>query len=147
MPPLTRWHIKSAFLYLAAALLLGVVLALGAVATLPVTVPSWMANLSPVYFHLIMVGWVTQLIFGVIFWMFPIVSRARPRGSERLGWATYILLNVGLLLRVLCEPLNAMNPRGTWGWGLAASALFQWLAAVLFVINAWPRVKERYRGE
>jgi hypothetical protein len=143
MPPLTRWHIKSAFLFLAAAMLLGVALALGAV----VQLPSWVAYLSPAFFHMIMVGWVTQLIFGVIFWMFPIVSRARPRGSERLGWATYALLNGGLLLRVLSEPLNAANPRGVWGWGLVASALFQWLAAVFFVVNAWPRVKERYRGE
>jgi peptidoglycan biosynthesis protein MviN/MurJ (putative lipid II flippase) len=143
MPPLTRWHIKSAFLYLAGAMLLGVALALGAV----VAMPSWLAYLSPAFFHLIMVGWVTQLIFGVIFWMFPIVSKARPRGSERLGWATYVLLNVGLILRVLSEPLNAVNPRGAWGWGLVVSAVLQWLAAVCFVVNAWPRVKERYRGE
>lgn len=143
MPPLTRWHIKSALIYLAAAMTLGVALALGAV----VEMPGWLVYLSPAFFHLIMVGWVTQLIFGVIFWMFPIVSKARPRGSERLGWATYILLNVGLLLRVLCEPMNAVNPRGPWGWGLVLSALFQWLAAVFFVFNAWPRVKERYRGE
>ena len=143
MPPLTRWHIKSALIYLAAAMILGVALTLGAV----VEVPGWLAYLSPAFFHLIMVGWVTQLIFGVIFWMFPIISKARPRGSERLGWATYVLLNGGLLLRVLCEPLNAVNPRGVWGWGLVASAVLQWLAAVFFVVNTWPRVKERYRGE
>lgn len=143
MPPLTRWHIKTAFIFLAAAMALGMALALGAVWQLP----GWIAYLSPAFFHLIMVGWVTQMIFGIIFWMFPIVTRARPRGNERMGWATYVLLNAGLLLRVLSEPLNGMNPRGIWGWGLVLSALFQWLAAVLFVINAWPRVKERYRGE
>lgn len=143
MPPLTRWHIKSAFVYLAAAMTLGVALALVAVVDMPI----WLVYLSPAFFHLIMVGWVTQLIFGVIFWMFPIISKARPRGSERLGWATYVSLNVGLLLRVLCEPLNAMNPNSAWGWGLVTSAVLQWLAAVFFVINAWPRVKERYRGE
>lgn len=122
---------------------LGMVLALGAVMQLP----TWIAYLSPVFFHLIMVGWVTQMIFGVIFWMFPIVTRARPRGNEKLGWAVYILLNVGLLLRVLSEPLNAINPQDVWGWGLVLSALFQWLAAVFFVYNSWPRVKERYRGD
>ncbi|MCL4804491.1 MAG: hypothetical protein KJ046_09350 [Anaerolineae bacterium] len=143
MPPLTRWHIKSAFIYLAVAMALGMVLALGAVMQLP----TWIAYLSPVFFHLIMVGWVTQMIFGVIFWMFPIVTRARPRGNEKLGWAVYILLNVGLLLRVLSEPLNAINPQDVWGWGLVLSALFQWLAAVFFVYNSWPRVKERYRGD
>lgn len=143
MPTLTRWFIKSAFVYLAAALLLGVLLALRA----PAGLPDWLAYFSPVYFHLFMVGWVTQMIFGVIYWMFPIVTRARPRGSERLGWATYILLNVGLLLRVAGEPLNSLLPRSGWGWALVASAFFQWLAAMFFVVNAWPRVKERYRGE
>ena len=143
MPPQTRWHIKSAFVYLAAAMLLGIGLALGAV----VQIPVWLAYLSPSFFHLIMVGWVTQMIMGVIFWMFPIVTRARPRGNEKLAWAVYIFLNAGLILRVLCEPLNAMNPQDIWGWGLVVSALLQWVAAVLFVYNSWPRVKERYRGE
>lgn len=143
MPLLTRCYIKSAFVYLAAALLLGVVLALGAVTQLPV----WLAYLSPAFFHLIMVGWVTQMIFGVIFWMFPIVTRARPRGNEALSWAAYFLLNAGLLLRIVCEPFNSMQPGSIWGWGLVISAFFQWLAAVIFVFYAWPRVKERYRGE
>ena len=143
MPPLTRWHIKTAFISLAAAMTLGVALALAPVLPLP----GWLVYLSPAFFHLIMVGWVTQMIFGVIFWMFPIVSRARPRGSERLGWATYVLLNGGLLLRVVAEPANSVSPGGGWGWVLVASALMQWLAAVFFVVNAWPRVKEKYRGE
>lgn len=143
MPRLTRWYIKTAFLYLTAALFLGVALALGAVTQLP----NWIAYLSPSFFHLIMVGWVTQMIFGVIYWMFPIVTRAQPRGNERLGWGIYILLNTGLLLRVICEPLNALDHGGIWGWGLVLSALLQWLAAVTFVYSSWPRVKERYRGE
>jgi len=143
MPLLTRWHIKSAFVYLALAMTLGVALAFNGVTPLP----AWLLYLSPAFFHLIMVGWVTQMIFGVIFWMFPIVTRARPRGSERLGWAVYVLLNMGLILRVVAEPLNALYPLQFWGWALVVSAVLQWLAAVGFVINAWPRVKERYRGE
>ena len=95
MPPQTRWHIKSAFVYLAVAMLLGIGLAMGAV----VQIPVWLAYLSPSFFHLIMVGWVTQMIMGVIFWMFPIVTRARPRGNEKLAWAVYGFLNGGLILR------------------------------------------------
>ena len=53
-----------------------------------VALPPIVSGLTPVYFHLFMVGWVTQMIFGVIFWMFPIVTRARPRGSERRWMAT-----------------------------------------------------------
>jgi hypothetical protein len=79
--------------------------------------------------------------------MFPIITRVQPRGNERLGWFSYILLNVGLLLRVIGEPLVSTRPETGVGWLLAISALLQWLAAVLFVILAWPRVKEKYRGE
>ncbi|MBE2223727.1 MAG: hypothetical protein IAF02_19465 [Anaerolineae bacterium] len=141
MPTLTRWYIKSALVYLVAALLLGVVLAL------PIALPSFIRFMNPPYFHLFLVGWVTQMIFGVIYWMFPIITRAKPRGNEQVAWASYILLNIGLILRVIGEPLVSTRPEAAFGWLLALSALLQWLAAVLFVILAWPRVKDRYRGE
>lgn len=66
MPVLTRWFLKAALLYLVAALITGVVLALPASSASPA-----IAALTPVYFHLLMVGWVTQMIFGVAYWMFP----------------------------------------------------------------------------
>lgn len=143
MPLLTRWYIKSALAYLAAALLLALVLALPDV----INLPPFIRFMNPAYFHLFLVGWVTQMIFGVIYWMFPIITRARPRGNEQLGWVSYILLNIGLLLRVIGEPLVSTYPEAGAGWLLAVSALLQWLAAVLFVFLAWPRVKEKYRGE
>lgn len=143
MPRLTRWYIRSAFAYLAAALLLAVILALPNT----VNLPFFMRTMNPTYFHLFLVGWVTQMIFGVIYWMFPIITRSQPRGNVRLGWTSYILLNVGLLLRVVGEPLTSTMPAAGFGWLLAASALLQWLAAVVFVTLAWPRIKEKYRGE
>lgn len=142
MPKLTRWYIKSALIYLALALLLGLILALPNAITLPPVIRA----MNPAYFHLFLVGWVTQMIFGVIYWMFPIITRANPRGNETIGWVSYGLLNSGLLLRVIAEPLVATQPEAGFGWMLAVSAFLQWLAAVLFVYLAWPRVKEKYRG-
>lgn len=143
MPALTRWFIKSAMIYLVAALLLGFVLAMRPL----VSLPAFIGLLGPAYFHLFLVGWVTQMIFGVIYWMFPIVTRERPRGNVYLGWATYICLNIGLLLRVVGEPVVSLAKNTALGWLLVLSAVLQWLAAVLFVVNSWARVKERYRGE
>jgi hypothetical protein len=139
MPVLTRWHIKAALLCLIAALAIGVALRWNALGSAPAVV----ATLAPVYFHLFMVGWVTQLIFGVAYWMFPKYSREKPRGSEALAWATFGLLNGGLILRAIGEPLHALQTNPVWAWALALSALLQWLAGLAFVINAWPRVKER----
>lgn len=143
MPLLTRWYIKSALTYLVTALVLAVLLALPNT----INLPSFVRYMNPAYFHLFLVGWVTQMIFGVIYWMFPIITRARPRGNEQIGWVSYTFLNVGLLLRVIGEPLTSTYPQAEYGWLLAVSALLQWLAAVLFVYLAWPRVKEKYRGE
>lgn len=139
MPPQTRWFIRTALVYLVAALLVGVALMLGPLLNLPPVLSA----LQPVYFHLLMVGWVTQLIFGVVFWMFPKQSSERPRGSDRLGWATYWLLNIGLLLRAVGEPLVALLPAAGAGWLLAASAALQLLAGWAFVANTWARVKGR----
>ncbi len=142
MPLLTRWYIKSALVYLTAALLLAVVLALPDA----INLPPFIRFMNPTYFHLFLLGWVTQMIFGVIYWMFPIITRARPRGNEQIGWASFILLNVGLLLRVIGEPLSSTRPEVGFGWMLVVSAFLQWLAVILFIILAWPRVKEKYRG-
>lgn len=135
---LSRWFIKSSLVFFVLALLAGLLLAADALWDLP----AYFRALSPVYFHLFLVGWITQLIFGVVYWMFPKFSPEKPRGNEQIAWATFWLLNAGLALRVVAEPLNAFSPPGSiWGWLLAASALLQWAAGLLFVGNTWGRVK------
>lgn len=139
MPPLTRWFIKLSMLYLAAALTIGAAL----VARSIWPMPPVLGTLSPAYFHLFLLGWVTQLIFGVVYWMFPKYSQENPHGSERLWQAIFWLLNLGLLLRVVSEPAQILSDEVVWGWVLALSAVLQWLAGIFFVANTWNRVKER----
>lgn len=139
MPFLTRLFLRTALLYLVLALVAGVLAAAGPVDALGVNIPA----MRPVYFHLLMVGWVTQLIIGVALWMFPKFSRERPRGSDALTWATYILINAGLVLRVVAEPASAGSGAAVWGWALVVSATLQMLGGWAFVANAWARVKER----
>jgi len=131
MPAVTRWAVRTALVYLVAALGLGVVAA---------AAPA--SGLGPTTVHLLVVGWLTQLIFGVAFWMFPKREPSNARLRERLAWAAYGLLNAGLVLRAAVEPLVARGyePLGPL---LVASALCQWLAAVAFVADTWPRVRGR----
>lgn len=139
MPKLTRWFLKLSLVSFILAVLLGMLLAARALLNLP----GFISTLSPVYFHLFMFGWVTQLIFGIVFWMFPKYSRVKPRGSDSLGWVVFWLLNAGLAMRVIAEPAQVLNPSPLWGWVLATSAVLQWLAGMFFVVNTWGRVKER----
>lgn len=124
-------------------MLLAIVLALPPAAGLP----GWVHALNPIYFHLFLVGWATQMIFAVIYWMFPIVTREQPRGNPRLGWLAFGGLNAGLLLRVVAEPLVAVEPGGVFGWLLPLSAALQWVSIVGLVVLSWPRIRDRYRGE
>lgn len=132
MPLLTRTFVKTAMICFALALALGILLALGVT-----------NGLFPVYIHLLVFGWLTQLIFGVVFWMFPKYSAEKPRGSETLGWWTYALLNIGLLLRAIAEPIQSTQPNPLSGWMLVISAILQFLAGLLFAVNSWGRVKEK----
>lgn len=132
MPLITRTFIKTAMIYFALALLLGIILALG------------ISNgFFPVYIHLLVFGWLTQLIFGVVYWMFPKYTKELPRGHDSLSWIAYWTLNVGLILRAIAEPLQASQTGSSFGMLLVTSAILQWLAGVAFIANTWQRVKER----
>src|SRR5512138_1759375 len=113
MPTITRWFIKTSFICLGLALVSGILLALQR----PLNLGA-LSSLFPIYIHLLVFGWLTQLVFGVVFWMFPKYSVELPRGSESLGWWTYALLNAGLILRAIAEPVQSMQPNFIAGWTL-----------------------------
>jgi hypothetical protein len=134
-----RYYIRTALIYLVASFAVGGLVLLNQALALD----GRLGALMPVFYHLLMVGWVTQLICGVALWMFPPLSRERPRGDERVTWFAYAALNAGLLLRAIFEPLHAWS-RAPWqGWMLALSAALQVLAIWAFVLAIWPRVKAR----
>jgi hypothetical protein len=133
-----QFFIKTALVQLLGAMLLGALLLIGQGLRL-----GWPGRFLPVYYHLLMLGWATQLIAGVALWMFPPLSRERPRGDERLGWFAYGALNGGLLLRAVAEPAQGLAPRTLWGPALALAALLQVLAIWALVLALWPRVKGR----
>lgn len=90
--------------------------------------------------HVLLVGFLLLMIFGVAFWMFPKVSGQRP-GRES-GWIAFGLLNAGLLLRVLAEPFaTRAGSAPVWDVLLGIAAVLPALAAVAFALAIWPRVR------
>lgn len=139
VPTLSRWFIKIGMLYFTLGLTMGTVM-------LAQPVMGWSSSLQllrPVYLHFLFIGWVTQLIMGVGYWMFPKHSKEKPRGSERLGWLVFILLNVGLVLRSIGEPAVVLFRQAGLGWTLAVASLCLLLAGWGFIFNTWGRIKER----
>ncbi|HEX7069761.1 MAG TPA: hypothetical protein VF190_03100 [Rhodothermales bacterium] len=139
MPLLARWFVKTALVYLAAALLTGLAIAAG---------PLWGSRMLPAalwtsYVHLFVVGWLTQLIFGVALWLFPRYSKELPHGRTSLAWATYVLLNIGLIGRLVTEPAIFWSTAPAWRWGLVVASVLQWLAVAIYVVFIWSRVRTK----
>lgn len=86
--------------------------------------------------EIVLLGWTMQLAMGVALWILPRISGARKYGNERFGWAAFGLLNAGVLAVAM----------GYWvGSDAAALAMVgrvaEFLAAVLFALQVWSRVK------
>ena len=137
MPLITRTMIKMAMVYALAGSLLS---ALWLVEIVWPIHPI-LRLIQPTALHLIVMGWLTQLIFGIALWMFPPWSRQHPRGPSLPSWLCFGLLNGGLLLRLIAEPLNAVAPTPFLGWLLVISAVLQVIAIMLFVGLTWSRVR------
>ncbi len=153
MPLVSRLFIKTGVVWLLLSILLI------AFIHLPGTGISrmWM----PVFYHMLMVGWVTQIIFGVAIWMFPgdrsgRVKGAGPnktKGNVVVHYVVYALLNAGLLMRVILEPaaggfapsfLSGMIGGTVSAWisyMLAVSGGLQLIAFIGFAHQIWPRIR------
>jgi hypothetical protein len=89
--------------------------------------------------HILLVGFFMNIVMGVAFWMFP-----RPpdrRMKEPLAIGAYILLNIGLLIRISFEWAQEEYQGQLYGALLGASGVLQALGGVLFAIVIWPRVR------
>ncbi|HQV70817.1 MAG TPA: hypothetical protein PLJ62_03520 [Thermoflexales bacterium] len=139
MPPITQAAVRAAMVYL----VLGALSALAYWLNERFGFAPWLAALSPTYLHLIVVGWITQFIFAIAYWMFPVFSKTNPRGSPALAKAVFITLNAGLILRAVCEPWRTASPNALNGAALIVSSILQATSGVLFVWLMWPRVRER----
>jgi hypothetical protein len=140
MPPLARTFIKLSFGYFIAAFLLGALMALDRW----LGIGRWLKVVYLSQLHLLVVGWLTQLAIGVAYWMFPRFLKeqdARPRGSDALGWAVLVCLNVGLLARFVFEPLYLLGPQPWLTVVIAISGVLQAAAAVGFGLLIWGRIR------
>jgi len=97
-------------------------------------------RLFPAHVEVTLVGWTVQLALGVAFWILPRLDAAGDRGDERPVWATFWLLNAGVVAAGALPSLGA--PAGVRLLGQLAEAL----AVALFALHAWRRVRPARTG-
>ena len=136
MTPLARLYVKTSFVFLLLGLVLGGYIAIE-VNLLGRAVP-W--SLITAHTHLVLVGFMLMLVFGVATWLFPRPPRDDGRYRPGLAWLVYWLLTASTAVRALGELSAAVT--GSRGSPLAAlGGLGQLAAAIVFVVNMWTRVR------
>lgn len=151
MPITTRTYVRASILYLCLGALLGLLLYVQR--WLPLDPRIVLFKSSHVQF--LVVGWLMQIIMGVGWWLFPplafgnrpgsprpLRSGQQQRGSETLFWATFGLLNTGILLWAICDPLYNWTQIPLYGALAGISGFFLTAAAICFVVNVWARIRE-----
>ncbi|MBI4493966.1 MAG: hypothetical protein HY690_14345 [Chloroflexi bacterium] len=134
MPEVTRLYVHAAWLYFLFGVLSGAVF----LANQGLTGLRLPPGLVATHTHALLVGWAAQWVMGIAYWIYPRPpgTRAHPRAAR----AAFALLNLGLLLRLLAEPLGLVLPNPLLGPGLVASALLQATGALVFVASIWERI-------
>lgn len=140
MPVETRLFVKTSLAYLAIAFALG-----GALLVLEALGKPLPFVVGIEHGHLGFVGWLVNVVIGIALWLLPLNRERFPQTKGRYPaaavWLCYALLNIGLLLRVIFEPLFALGHTDRAISGvLIASGIMQPLAIAVFVWIAWQRV-------
>jgi len=135
MPAITRYFIKSGMIYF----FLGIICAF--IAELPFVRTG--ALLLPVYWHMLVIGWISQIIMGVSIWMFPRTKKQRQNIESFPAVASFWTLNAGLILRFMAEPFLPFFQGVMMTTVILISTLLQFAAVILYLIEIWPRVQPR----
>ena len=138
MTPLIRLYIKTSFVFL----LFGLVL--GGYITIQVNLVGrgvpW--PLITAHVHLLLVGFMLMLVFGVATWMFPRPARDDLRYRPELAEAAYWMMTIATAVRAAAEIVTGFFG-GVLGlrWLIALGGLGQLAGAAVFVLNMWWRVR------
>ena len=94
------------------------------------------------YRHAIFVGFITLMILGCASKMIP-MSLGVPLYSYRALFWTFVLLNVGTILRVTCQPLAADYGMTSLFLPMGISGFLEYAAIFLFGYNIWKTVDQK----
>jgi cbb3-type cytochrome oxidase subunit 1 len=126
MDKYAKAFVKSSLIYLGIGTILGVWM---------VVDPDIRFSLTRVHVHILLLGFVGMMIYGVGYHILPRFM-GRPVYSHRLGNAQAWLANITLVGLSVCWILEASQD-GIWHSFAILSGLGQGVTIFLFIINLW----------
>ncbi len=137
MPPLIRRYIKTSFVFLLAGLAIG-----GYILVVEFVFGHYPAPfLITAHVHLLLVGFMLLLVMGVATWMFPRPGKDDVRYRPELAEAAYWVMTVATALRATAEIIASVSAVSALRFLITVGGIGQLVAAALFVLNMWWRVR------
>lgn len=138
MPFESQLFVKTALVALVVAFVWGAWMALEESLARPID-PVWAIE----HAHVAFVGWLVNMVIGFAIWLLPLNRERFPDTQGRyFRWmppSIYLLLNGGLIARIVSEPASVHSAIARAILG--ASAVSQLCAILLFVALAWLRTR------
>ncbi len=128
MPRQSVWFIRASLIYLLIGFTIGALIL--AQKGRPYDADIWL--LLPIHIECLLAGWLLQLVLGMAFWIFPRFGSGATRGHETWISASFVLLNLGIVLVALQLWLPA---------AMLAGRLAEAAGIVLYIAGSWARVK------
>lgn len=139
MPRVARWMIRSALVYAVVGFVVG-----GGILTAKALGGTVRAAWLSLHVHALLLGFTVQFALGVAHWILPRVGGSR--GSARVAWLGFALLNVGLMLSaVRCAVPIGRDVAGGPSGALAAMAILGGVTMLAFHLR--PRMARRPPSE
>src|SRR5579884_3539411 len=140
MPFESRLFVKTSIVALALAFAWGAAMALAEADGIAFA-PIWAVE----HAHLAFVGWLVNLVIGIALWMLPLARERFPSTQGRYPPAApilcYVLLNGGLVARIVAEPWMSLRGGPVAAAIFAASGVLQTAGILVFAVIAWLRVR------
>ena len=137
MHSLVRRYLKTAILFLAVGLAIGVWM----IARRELTGRFPNPYEASAHTHAILVGFVMMMILGVALWLFPRPAQDDARYSPRAAEAAYWLVAAGTGVRVAGELLRPMTNAPWLRWAIVVAGTAQAVGIALFFWTMWSRIR------
>ena len=130
MPKLSVWLVRASLIYMGVGFLFGGLI----LSHKGIPIYAWTWKLLNPHIEMMIYGWTVQFVMGIAYWILPRFPMVNRYGRSYLGWWSFGLLNVGLLLAMLDVVVLT-------GQLLPLGRLLMVAAVITFVVMMWPRVK------
>jgi hypothetical protein len=134
---LVRLYLRTAFFFLALGLLGGLWVEVQLTAGGTISHGMVVAHV-----HLLLVGFLLMMIFGVAYWLFPRAGRSQPIGPypNLVGFA-YVLMAAGTMMRAATEFFDVQLDTPFWGYVRLGASASQVAGIAIAIWTLWERVR------